>query len=151
MEGLLVVVAIIFFIVKNVVKIKQQSEGQGQPQRPQTPKAPVDFEEIRKRFEFSDEPEKKQEKDFQGVNRPNAEGYEKIKTQANAKYESFEGSESSEGKCIEPNPDHCAVEHEEETVYTNEIGDEASCAFSKEDFVKGIIMSEIVSVPKSLR
>lgn len=116
MEGLLVAVAIIFFIVKSVVKIKQ---GQEQTQKPEQPES----------------------------------AFEKAKRSENpkitVKYQSAEGSESDEGKCIEPDPQHCAVEHIEETVYSNEIGIEPS--FSKDDFVKGIIMSEILSKPKSLR
>ena len=34
---------------------------------------------------------------------------------------SQEGTESQEGKCIEENANHCAVEHVEDTVYQTEI------------------------------
>lgn len=151
MEGLLVIIAIIFFIAKSIAKNKNQAQPQ-QPQRPEMPQQPkVDFEEIRKRFQYeaSEELEKRQDKDFQGVNRPNAEGYKDVKAKNSVKYESEEGTESTEGKCIEPNPDHCAVEHFEDTVYTEEIGREIT--FDREDFVKGILMAEIISKPKSLR
>ena len=130
MEGLLVAVAIIFFIVKNVVKIKQGQESQN-PQQSQKPE--IDFEETRKRYAY----EKPDEKNFNES------------PKVTVKYESAEGSESDEGKCIEPDPQHCAVEHPEETIYSTEIGTEP--VFSKDDFVKGIIMSEILSKPKSLR
>ena len=144
MEGLLVIVAIIFFIAKNVAKNKNQ--GKEETQQPK-----IDVEEIKKRFQYEvHEADKKLEKAFQGVNRPNAEGYKNVpKTEKTLKYESAEGSESTEGKCIEPNPSHCAVEHAEDTVYTEEIGREKP--FNRDDFVKGILMAEIISKPKSLR
>ncbi len=65
-------------------------------------------------------------------------------------YESSEGTESNEGKCIEPNPVHCAVEHFEDSVYESEIGSQAPDT-SREELIKAIIMSEIISKPKSLQ
>lgn len=63
-------------------------------------------------------------------------------------YVSAEGSVSQEGKCIEPDANHCAVEHFEDTVYANEITDEAPVKFDREHLVQGIIMAEILSKPK---
>ena len=61
---------------------------------------------------------------------------------------SAEGSESQEGKCIEEDANHCAVEHFEDTVYQTEISDEAPVYFNRESLVQGIIMAEILSKPK---
>lgn len=154
MDGLLIIVAIIFFIAKNIAKNKNQAQGQEKAQRPEESQQPkIDFEEIRKRFQYevSEQYKQKQDKDFRGINRPNAEGYKEVKpkTWSSLKYESEEGSESTEGKCIEPNPSHCAVEHFEDIIYNEEIGRETG--FDREDFIKGILMAEIVSKPKSLR
>lgn len=61
---------------------------------------------------------------------------------------STEGSESHEGKCIEKDANHCAVEHIEDSVYQTEISDEAPKKFNRESLVQGIIMAEILSKPK---
>ena len=63
-------------------------------------------------------------------------------------YVSAEGSESQEGKCIEPDANHCSVEHTADSVYASEITDEASPKFNRESLVQGIIMAEILSKPK---
>lgn len=60
---------------------------------------------------------------------------------------SFEGSESYEGKCIEPDADHCAVEHVDD-VFQTEISEETPVRFNREALIQGIIMSEILSKPK---
>lgn len=61
---------------------------------------------------------------------------------------STEGMESQEGKCIEPDANHCSVEHEEDSVYSSEITDEAHAKFNRESLVQGIVMAEILSKPK---
>ena len=61
---------------------------------------------------------------------------------------SYEGSESYEGKCIEPDANHCAVEHVEDEIFQTEIADEKPARFNRENFVQGIIMAEILSKPK---
>ena len=61
---------------------------------------------------------------------------------------SQEGTESQEGKCIEENANHCAVEHIEDTVYQTEITDETPVKINRESLVQGIIMAEILSKPK---
>lgn len=159
MEGLLAIAAIIIFVVRAVKasesKQKNQNDNQTEPQRPvATPRDP--FEQFRRLEEIK----RQQNKTFEGVNRPNAEGYgqEKLekdgyrqKQEKTVNFVSSEGSESSEGKCIEPNANHCAVEHTEDSVYASEIGMEESNCFTHEDVVKGIIMAEILSKPKSLQ
>ena len=153
MEGLIFIAAIIFIIAKNIAKVKQQSEN-NQPQKPsQEPRQRMNreqFEELQRKItgEFFGQ----QNKNYQGVNRPNTEGYreEKSAVRNSVRYVSEEGSESNEGKCIEPNANHCSVEHFEDTVYANEIGSE-NIDFTHEDFVKGIIMAELISKPKSLQ
>ncbi len=152
MEVLIFIAVIIFIIAKNAAKVKQQTQ-QNEPQKPET-RNPIDFEEIQRRIagEFFGESEKEQNRDYQGVNRPKAEGYREARplTKNSIKYESEEGRESNEGKCIEPNANHCAVEHFEDTVYASEIGSE-NIDFTREDLVKGIIMAEIISKPKSMQ
>ncbi len=152
MEVLIFIAAIIFIIAKNAAKVKQQSQ-QNEPEETE-PRNPIDFEEIQRKLvgEFFGEKQKEQGRDYQGVNRPKTEGYrEEIPLTKNSiKYESEEGRESNEGKCIEPNANHCAVEHFDDTVYASEIGIENS-DFTREDLVKGIIMAEIISKPKSMQ
>ena len=132
MEILIIIGAIIFIAVKSIVKFKQQQdEIQGKCNN-----------------DCADEINR-QERNFQGVNRPNAEGYNELKKEP-LFYESAEGSESNEGKCIEENPAHCVVEHSEDSIYATEIGNENN-DFTREDFVKGIIMAEILSKPKSMQ
>lgn len=63
---------------------------------------------------------------------------------ARTSFASSEGFASQEGQCIEPNPNHCAVEHEEDSVYASEIKDEAPVVFNRENLVQGIIMAEIL-------
>ena len=103
-------------------------------------------------------------RNFQGVNRPNAQGQQKnnkpLKNNfsfegmsyegASSKkgFVSTEGTSSKEGFCIEPNANHCAVKHEPDSVYTTEITDETFSAFSKEDLLKGIVLGEILNSPK---
>lgn len=159
MEVLIFIATIIFIIAKNAAKVKQQSQ-QNEPQKPETvnqPRNPMtraQFEELQRKItgEFFGEKQKEQGRDYQGVNRPKAEGYreERPLTKNSIKYESEEGRESNEGKCIEPNANHCAVEHFDDTVYASEIGTENS-DFTREDLVKGIIMAEIISKPKSMQ
>ena len=57
---------------------------------------------------------------------------------------STEGMASQEGQCIEPNANHCAVEHFEDTVYDSEISDKVPVKFDREYLVQGIIMAEIL-------
>lgn len=61
---------------------------------------------------------------------------------------STEGTASQEGSCVEPDANHCAVEHIEDTVYQTEITDEAPVKINRESLVQGIIMAEILSKPK---
>lgn len=61
---------------------------------------------------------------------------------------SMEGTESQEGKCIEPDANHCTVEHYEDSVYASEIADEKTPKFNRENLIQGVIMAEILSKPK---
>lgn len=54
----------------------------------------------------------------------------------------------SEGECIEEHPNHCAVEHQPDSVYATEISDSENVSFTREQLVNGIIMAEILSKPK---
>lgn len=54
----------------------------------------------------------------------------------------------NEGECIEEHPDHCAVEHQPDSVYASEISENATVEIDREQLVNGIIMSEILSKPK---
>ncbi len=149
MEVLLVLLAIISVIVR--ISKKAQEGKPDQPQRPvATPQKGFDFEKLEEMLTG----EKQEEKKYEGVNRPNAEGYrqetpeKKVRTEK--AFVSTEGSESNEGKCIEPNANHCAVEHEADSIYLSEITDEPASAFTRDDMVKGIIMAEILSKPKCM-
>ncbi len=64
-------------------------------------------------------------------------------------YVSNEGTSSSEGTCIEEDPQHCAVKHEETDDIYVLSGENAS--FDRQDIVKGIIMSEILGKPKCFK
>ena len=154
MEVLLALLAIISVIVRISKKAQETQGNQNQPQRPVAPKPKgFDFEKLEEMLTG----EKQAEKSFEGVNRPNAEGYrqekkpeKKPEKKMEASFVSAEGSESSEGKCIEENANHCAVEHEADSVYASEITDERTPAFTRDDMVKGIIMAEILSKPKCM-
>ena len=64
-------------------------------------------------------------------------------------YVSNEGTSSSEGTCIEENPQHCAVKHEEnDDIY---VLNGENTSFNRQDVVKGIIMSEILGKPKCFK
>ena len=125
MEGLIIVAAIIFIIAKNVAKIKQQGETQ-----------------------FTEQPQ--EDSVFQQREESFSAKWGGRLERETLTYESTEGSESNEGKCIEPDANHCVVEHPLDTVYAEEIGSENN-NFAREDFVKGIIMAEILSKPKSMQ
>ncbi len=125
MEILIFVALIAVAVLRNKAMEKQQ-EQQREQQREQNKQRTTVQEQI-------DEVKKRFEKD----------GFD-------MRFESQEGTKSTEGECVEPNPNHCAVEHFEDTVYTSEIGKEES-DFTREDFVKGIIMAEILSKPKSVQ
>ncbi len=163
MEGILAIAAIIIIIVRMVKasenKQKKQNENQPQveQQRPIAPQADP-FEQF-KRIQTLYEERPERDRNFEGVMRPGGEGYNQTHVERNdySKYPestkgfvSMEGTESFEGKCIEPDANHCAVEHLEDSVYASEIGMEEN-AFTHEDIVKGIIMAEILSKPKSLQ
>ena len=150
MEVLLALLAIISVIVRISKKAQETQGNQNQPQRPVAPKPKgFDFEKLEEMLTG----EKQAEKSFEGVNRPNAEGYrqeKKPEKKTEASFVSAEGSESTEGKCIEENANHCAVEHEADSIYASEIADERTLAFTRDDMVKGIIMAEILSKPKCM-
>ena len=81
---------------------------------------------------------------------PMQEEYERfLKRQAAREALSPEGKPSTEGECIEPNPNHCAVEHQEDAAYRqteNEFID-----VEKQELMKGILWSEILGKPKCMR
>jgi hypothetical protein len=140
MEILIAVLAIIFFIAKNVANNKAQETAQPNMNRTQPADNSVETEKTAEVF------------------RPGAEGYrnpsrigEKLekKPMARNRYVSTEGSASTEGECIEPNPNHCVTDHIDDAIYSAEINDEGiSLDLDRESIVKGIIMAEIISKPK---
>ncbi len=143
MEAVFVLLVIISVIVRIAAASKKQQEQQAQKAATPDPKGAEDRRSSG-------------ERSYGGVNRPNANGYRQEKTVPERKastkgaFVSTEGSESNEGKCIEPDANHCAVEHDADSVYLTEITDEPASAFTREDMVKGIIMAEILSKPKCM-
>ncbi|MBE7092224.1 MAG: hypothetical protein E7365_03470 [Clostridiales bacterium] len=109
------------------IKVNTYSEPKAEPT------AKVDFERTTRSTEYN--------RDKLGA---------KIKNESNIRpdFISSEGYGSQEGECIEPNANHCAVEHMEDTVYDTEIKDETVVDFNRENLVKGIVMAEILSKPK---
>lgn len=162
MDILLVIAAIIAFIVRiaKVSENKQKNQEESR-QRPAEifEKLPDDLFEHYKKVRTMMADFKEWDRDYEGVNHPDGEGYGQEKIEKNdyvgcpqytKGFKETEGTESSEGMCIEPNANHCAVEHFEDTVYASEIGNTEN-EFTHKDFVKGIIMAEILSKPKSLQ
>ncbi len=125
MEILLAIIAIIFFIARNAARVKENTRTD------------------------EERPQPAQSYDEAEIFRPGAEGYreESSGKKESQKYYSSEGSKSTEGECIEPNPSHCVTEHVEDSVYATEISDE-EVEFDRESLVKGIIMAEIITKPK---
>ena len=160
MEVIFAIAAIIIFIVRAVKasESKQKNQNEGTQTPPQRPIAFSDaFEQFREIEKMRAE-QAERDRNFEGVTRPDGEGYNQARVERNdyskypeytKGYVSVEGTNSSEGKCIEPNANHCAVEHSEDSDYASEITDEA-VAFSRDDIVKGIIMAEILSKPKCM-
>ena len=81
---------------------------------------------------------------------PMQEEYERfLKRQAARDAFSPEGKPSAEGECIEPNPNHCAVEHQQDTAYAQNQSDALN--IEKQELIKGILWSEILGKPKCMR
>lgn len=133
MEVLFALITIAIFIVRAVKQAQEKAEEQNKqfeppvvqrPQQAQKPKPKPAVNQTMQRKTRSME---------------HAEG-ESTRTS----FVSSEGFASQEGQCIEPNPNHCAVEHEEDSVYASEIKDEAPVVFNRENLVQGIVMAEIL-------
>ena len=139
MELIFVIGAIIFFIAKNMASKVQET-------------APPNLNRTQP-AQNSEKPEQNAE-----VFRHGAEGYrnssrigEKLERKPMTRniFASTEGSASTEGECIEPNPNHCVTKHVDDAIYSAEIKDEGiSLDLDRESIVKGIIMAEIISKPK---
>ena len=81
---------------------------------------------------------------------PMQEEYERfLKRQAAREALSPEGKPSTEGECIEPNPNPCAVVHHEDPAYSQEQNELID--MDKQELIKGILWSEILGKPKCMR
>ena len=165
--NLAIIAAIIYVIIKFIMKVQVQQNAQPQGQgSAQTNSQGGLGEKLGKLAESVEETisevfedEKPAQKKFEGTMRPNSEGYreprigEKLKKEPlnRGTFVSTEGTASTEGECIEENPDHCAVEHEDNAIYGNEIGSEKRFNVSHKTLVNGVIMAEIISKPKCFK
>lgn len=59
---------------------------------------------------------------------------------------SMEGTASTEGECIEENPQHCAVEHLPDDVYDADTG--FAVDFDRRKLLSAMIMGEVLNAPK---
>lgn len=145
---LIFIILIIVSIVSAANKNKQNTPGQpgsGRPVNPAGPQTPQPGTPVAGPPRGA-----APQKPMAAQKTPMQEEYERfLKRQAARDAFSPEGKPSSEGECIEPNPNHCVVEHSEDAAYSQ--NETELDAIDKQELVKGILWSEILGKPKCMR